>query len=314
VSFELLRDGRVWLEYPDNTFYLLHTDKEVQFSQTFKQENLSRNTLHNPDQFFKRVSIKEANPADFSFNIYLIDELGLHQNKPLDLLCNYSVDPTYTLDTFNLYFVYENYSPQVYYKIENCVFTAGSFNIPRNGIITVGLSGQGQKLTRVVADLGLTPLAGYSTTPSYGISKYFEIFVGGTSPSNKLDNVIGASVELQNNISWTSNATLQDAIAVTDEQNTIFPNKFTLEGRTLGGSIQQYVDQSNTMSRNNVLTWSGATTVQVKSGLASTNTQIEILLQNNASFTNRAAFGEVFTQSYDFSLIANPLMSTVFNY
>lgn len=314
MSFEFLREGRVWLEYPSNTFTLLHTQKDIEFSQTFKQEDFSRNTLHNPDQFFKRSSIKEANPANFSFSIFVLKEASINQHKVLDLLLNYSVSPTYTLDTFNLYFVYENYSPQIYYKLEKCVFTSGSFNIPRNGIMTVGLSGEAKKLSRNVASWNVSEHIGYTNAPTYAVSKAFDVYVGGLTSQYKLDNVIGASFEAQNNISWTANKTLQDSLAVIDETNTIFPNNFTLEDRSFAGSIQQYIDQTNPMSRNNVLTWSEGTTVQIKAGLSSTDYQLEVLLENNASFTNRSNFGGVFSQNYDYRLISNPLMSNVFNY
>lgn len=314
MSFEFLREGRVWLEYPTNTFILLHTEKDISFTQTFKQQDFSRNTLHTPDQFFKRSSIVEANPANFSFSAFILKEASIIQHKVLDLLLNYSVSPTYTLDTFNLYFVYENYNPQVYYKLEKCVLTTGSFNIPRNGIMTVGLSGEAKKLTRNVSPWGISEHVGYTNDPTFAVSKSFDVYVGGTTSAYKLDNVISATFEVQNNISWTSNKTLQDSLSVTDETNTIFPNNFTLEDRSFAGSIQQYIDQTNAMSKNNVLTWSEGTTVQIKAGLSSSDYQLEVLLENNASFTNRSSFEEVFVQNYDYRLISNPLISNIFNY
>lgn len=314
MSFEFIREGRVWLEYPSNTFTLLHTQRDIQFSQTFKQNTTSRNTLHNPDQFFKRSNITEANPANFSFTAFVLKEPSKLQHKVLDLLLYYSVSPTYTLDTFNLYFVYENYSPQVYYKLEKCVFTSGSFNIPRNGIMTLGLSGEARKLTRNVSPWNVSEHVGYTNSPTFAVSKAFDVYVGGLTSQYKLDNVIGASFEAQNSITWTSNKTLQDSLSVTDETNTIFPNNFTLEDRSFAGNIRQYIDQTNTMSRNNVLTWSEGTTVQIKAGLASNDYQIQISLEDNASFTNRPSVGEVFSQSYDYRLIGNPLMNNVFTY
>lgn len=314
MSFEFLRDGRVWLEYPANNFYLLHTLKDINFSQTFKQEDFNKKTLHNPNQFFKRSSITEANPANFSFSIYMLDETSLNQHKLLDLLLNYSVNPTYTLDTFNLYFVYENYSPQVYYKMENCVLTSGSFNIPRNGLMTVQLSGEGTKLTRNSAPWTITPHSGYTSYPTYAVSKVFNVYIGGTTPIYKLDNLIGTSFEVQNSISWTANSTIQNSLQVTNETNTIFPSSFTLEDRSFAGNIRQYIDETNPQSKNNLMTWAEGITVQLEAGLAENNLQLEVLFENNASFTNRGSFGEVFTQSYDFRLISNPLISNIFNY
>lgn len=316
MSFEFLREGRVWMEYSGN-YYLLHTTKDVTFSQTFKQEDITVRSLHNNSNFFEDSSIVEANPADFSFSIYLIsnDSTPLHQHKPLDLLTEYSSDNN--LDTFNLYFVYSDYSPEVYYKIEKCVFTAGSFNIPRNGIMTVGLSGQGTKLTRNTGTVaGLAQSSDYRASPNYAISKQFDIWATGSElPQNKLDNILGASLELQNNISWTANKTLQDSLQVTNETNTIYPNNFTLEDRSLAGSIRQYVSESETLSKDNVQTWTESNSVIIKAGLGGADGyQLEVDLDGRASFTNRVAFGEVFTQNYDFRLMSNPAMSSIFTY
>lgn len=318
MSFEFLREGRVWLEYSSN-FYLLHTMKDVTFSQTFRQEDIPARTLFANTDFFEGSSIVEANPADFSFTIYLIanDSVSPHQHLPLDLLIDYSGS---SLNTFNLYFVYSDYSPEIYYKIENCVFTSGSFNIPRNGLMTVGLSGQGTKLTRNSGSLGLTPSADYETSPDYAVSKEFDIWAteSGVSPSTdpeyKLDNILGASLELQNGINWTANKTLQASLEVTDVSNTIFPTNFTLENRSLAGSIQQYIDETNALSKDNVQTWAENTSVVIKAGLGGAKGyQFELDLDDKASFTNRANFGELFTQNYDFRLMANP-STTIFTY
>lgn len=317
MSFEFLREGRVWLEYNSN-FYLLHTMKDITFSQTFRQEDIpARNLFANTD-FFEGSSIVEANPADFSFTIYLIanDSVSPHQHLPLDLLIDYSGS---SLNTFNLYFVYSDNNPEIYYKVENCVFTSGSFNIPRNGLMTVGLSGQGTRLTRTSGAFPGTVLGDYETAPEYAISKEFDIWAtesgpsSATDPAYKLDNILGASLELQNNISWTPNKTVQASLAVTDASNTIYPTSFTLENRSLAGSIQQYVDESNALSKDNVQTWAENTSVVIKAGLASNNYQFELDLEDKASFTNRTNFGEVFTQNYDFRLMANPT-TTIFTY
>ncbi|HAW04185.1 MAG TPA: hypothetical protein DCW83_05815 [Saprospirales bacterium] len=317
MSFEFLREGRVWLEY-DSTFYLLHTDKDISFSQTFRQEDTTVRSLHNNSDFFEDSSIVDANPADFSFSIYLIanDSTPLHQHKPLDLLTEYSTDNN--LNTFNLYFVYSDYSPETYYKIENCVFTAGSFNIPRNGIMTVGLSGQGTKLTRNTGPGSPIPApsADYTSSPNFAISKQFDIWATGTSVAQyKLDNIIGASLELQNNVNWTSNNTLQKSLLVTDADTTIYPENFTLDGRSLAGSIVQYISESQTLSNDNVQTWAENTSVIIKAGLGNSyGYQLEVDLDNRASFTNRATFGDVFTQSYDFRCMGNPAMNSIFTY
>lgn len=304
VSFEFLREGRVWLEH-DSKFYLLHTSRDVSFSQTFKQDEVRSKTLHTLNNVIEGSSITEANPADFSFTLYLVDEVVKYQHVPLDLLLQAGTDLTQYLQTFNLYFVYSDNDPVVYYKIEKCMFSAGSFNIPRNGIMSVELSGQGRKLTRVEGSTPGSIYAGYDATPTYAISKAFDVYVGDSNPVDKLDNILGVAFEVQNSVSWTQNATVHASLNVTDSTNTIYPNNFTLSKSSLAGSIQQYVANTNALSTNNVSTWKENTTVQVKAGLSSSNYQLELTFNDNASFTNRVGFGDVFTQSYDFRLMEN---------
>lgn len=307
MSFEFIREGRVWLEYPTNTFYLLHTMKDVTFSQTFQQEGVAKRTLHSLNNLFEGSVINKANPADFSFTLYVVDEVSLYQHKPLDLLLDYNGN---SLNTFNLYFVYQNKSPDVYYKIENAVFTSGTFNIPRAGIMTVPLSGQGTKLTRTEGTFNPS-IVGYDTTPSFAVSKEFIVSIQGSN----LDNIQGASLELQNDISWIKNDTIQDTQNVTGASNTVYPSSFTLEGRSLGGSITQYIDNTNTGSINNLLTWSENASVRIRAGFSAADLQLDINMPNACSFTNRPVFGEVFSQNYDFRLMSNPAnLNTYFTY
>lgn len=281
--------------------------KDVTFSQTFAQEGIAKRTLHSPNNLFEGSLIQKANPADFSFTLYMLDETSTHQHLPLDLLLDYSGN---TLKQFNLYFVYENNSTPVYYKIENAVFTGGTFNIPRAGIMTVALSGQGTKLERTEASWSNTD-GNYDSTPAFAVSKEFIVSIAG----NTLDNIQGASLELQNEINWTRNETVHSTKSVTNASNTVFPTSFTLEARVLGGSIGQYIDSTNAQSVNNLLTWQENTSVRIQAGLSASNIQLDVNMPNACSFTNRARFSDIFSQNYDFRLMTNPTdLNTYFTY
>lgn len=312
ARFEFRREGRVWLEH-SGTYYLLHTTKDVTFSQTFQEKGIRRKTLHssytqNNDTFVEGSSITEANPADFSFTLYMIDDEGFfyHQHKPLDLLLQ-TTQTIEGVDNFNLYFVYSDYSPETYYKIEKCVFTSGSFNIPRNGLMTVNLSGTGSKLTREEASFGQTPDANYKSNPSFAISKEFDVKFNTGSGYVLQDRILGASIEVQNEVVWTPSATLHESLGVDSEANTIFPTKYTLNARNIGGSIQQYTDAE--VSDGYIQSWEDLG-IRIQAGLASNNYQLETTVQN-ARFTTRTNFGDVFTQNYDFRAT---LDNTIFTY
>lgn len=308
MGFELRRQGRVWLEY-SSTYYLLHTTREVSFSQTFQQKSPTFRTLHSLNTLFEGSVINEANPADFSFEIYLInnDSSPLHQHLPLDLLLGYNGN---TLNTFNLYFVYSDYSPEVYYKVEDCVFTNGTFNIPRKGILSVTLTGQGKKLTRTSGTFPGSASGSYLANPSIATSTEILVTVG----ADVLTNISGVTLEVSNDIRWTENNTLQKSLAVTNAANSTFPESFSLQSRSLAGSIQQYVANTSP-SFNNLQTWKEGTTVRVRAGDSASNICLDVWMPDACSFTNRLNFAEVFNQSYDFRLITSPAdLTTYFTY
>lgn len=293
------------MEY-DGTFYRLHTEREVSFNQTFKQGNPEKRTLHSLNTLFEGSTITKANPANFDFTLFMLDEVSTHQHKPLDLLLNYNGN---TFNTFNLYFVYSDYSPQVYYKIEKCVFTGGTFTVPRNGIMKVGLTGEGSRLTRIEGAFTGTD-TNFDPSPTYAMSREFKVTVG----SDSLDNILGASLEVQNEINWTANNTIQKGLLVTDASNTTYPENFSISKRNLGGSIQQYVSKSVNSSNSNVQTWQQDTTIRIQAGLSSLNYQLDLNMVDACSFTNRVTFGDVFTQNYDYRLTKSADLNTYFTY
>lgn len=316
ARFEFRREGRVWLEdttVSPSQYYLLHTTRDVTFSQTFQEQGVGRRTLHDRTKFVEGSSITRANPADFSFTLYMIDgEFGFeHQHKPLNFLLNTN-STTEGIDSFNLYFVYSDYSPEAYYKLEKCVFTSGSFNIPRNGLMTVNLSGTASKLdrredsfstTELVNQSG-TYLSDYSLNPVFAVSKEFTVEFKPLLSYEEQDKILGASIEVQNNIDWTPNSTLQESLDVTAEFNTIFPNNYVLTEKSVGGSIQQYTDTevlNQGGSQNYIQAWRDID-IRISAGLASSNIQL-VATFPDARFTTRTNFGEVFTQNYDFRAI-----------
>ncbi len=310
MAFEFLRHGKVYFEdtAATGTYYLLHVGQDITFSQTFKQEGIPKKTLHAQTDLFDGSRIHSANPADVSFTLLLIDEAVKHQHIPLDFLIGYSGN---TLRTFNLYFINESISPEVQYRLENCVFTNGTFNIPRAGFLTVSLTAQGTRLVRSTGAFNLVD-AGYveSTALSFGVSKEVSVSVD----NNALDNILGVSLELQNNIEWVEKATIHATQNAVGAGTSVYPSNFVLNSRVLAGSIQQYIDQGRTQSYSNLLTWKENVPIRIRAGLSASNYQLDVNM-TGCSFTNRPAPGEVFSQAYDFRLMSNPAdLSTFFVY
>ena len=125
---------------------------------------------------------------------------------------------------------------------------------------------------------------------------------------------MSASLEVTNQISWTKNSTLQNTSVSTDASNSVYPESFSLKGRTLGGSINQYVNSTVDTSTSKLQTWDTNTTVRIQAGLSSSNYQLDVNMIDACSFTNRANFSDVFSQNYDYRLTKSADLNTYFTY
>jgi hypothetical protein len=264
--------------------YSLDVYADVNFSQTFSEESSSVKTLHNRANNFDRATIVKANPASFSFTMPLIKENDLR--VVVDLLTGY--DANYSINFFDLYARTETDT----YKIEKCVIEEGQFNLSMASVLTLAISGSASKLYRIGDNAYAIPgTLQVRTGSTPNMLRSFAVTVNGTT----LDSVAQTTLSLQNNISWTQNTTVQASLGVTPN-TTIYPTNFTLEGRILSGSIQQFLQDP-------IITW-GTVPITIKAGQT-----LNVSIQN-AIFTNRLEIGDILTKSYDFRMVDQSLSIT----
>lgn len=291
---ELLRESKVYIQTTNlmgaTTTYRLHV-QNIEFNQAFKQESYKTKTLQEQSSWYEGSSITTANNANFSISIHMVDESSTHQHKLIELLLE---TDTRTLKTFTLFIDPEKEDKM--YKIESCIITSGSFNLPRGGIMTADFEGQGTKLTRI-NKVTLTD-SSYDTTPTFAVARRVDVTVN----SQALENVLGVTLEIQNDVEWTRSKTLQNSLSVTDASDSVYPANFVLSKRTVAGNITQYVNQKVTQSNANVQSWKENIPIHIKAGLATSNYQLNAQL-TPCSYTNRVNPSEAFTQSYDFRLL-----------
>ena len=291
---ELLRESKVYIQTTNlmgaTTTYRLHV-QNIEFNQAFKQESYKTKTLQAQSSWYDGSSITTANNANFSISLHMVDESSTHQHKLIELLLE---TDTRTLKTFTLFIDPEKEDKM--YKIESCVITSGSFNLPRGGIMTADFEGQGTKLTRIIK-VTLTD-SSYDTTPTFAVARRVDVTVN----SQALENVLGVTLEIQNDVEWTRSKTLQNSLSVTDASDSVYPANFVLSKRTVAGNITQYVNQKVTQSNANVQSWKENIPIHIKAGLATSNYQLNAQL-TPCSYTNRVNPSEAFTQSYDFRLL-----------
>ena len=293
ATYNILKEAEVYIVYSGSR-YRLDVTSDISFSQTFTDKTYPQKTLHEQHKMHEASNIKKANPANFEFTIP-----ALTQNA-LDVVFNLLVDyktGTNTLNTFDLYIKL----PNDVYKLEKCVITNGTFLIEKLENLKLAISGEASKLTRdatlptASTDPAVTVVA--PGTRTYQQVNYLQLKADNT---NLTEGIYQVSVELQNSIEWLRYETVNDALAVTNSDNSMYPSDFTLKKRILSGSIGQYV-LSNFNS--DVQSWKTGVDMVIKAGESATQGfQFDL---EKCTFTNRNSVADVFTQSYDWKMNDN---------
>lgn len=292
ASYNFLKQAKVYVVDSSNQRRQLDVSS-VEFSQTFTENSYKVKTLHSQNMFEGSV-INKANPANFSMNVNAIQEAD---NKVIfDRLLDYS--------TFDMYVVTEEST----FKIEYCVVSNGSFNIRQGTPLSLEISGEARKLSRVGTGSYSLPgtLVAKTASPTHNQLLHTSVTLGGSDISSE---TVSLSVELQNDIQWSPYATVHDGVAVTSDSNTIYPTDYTIQKRILAGNIKRFLTDSSSSA---VQAWDTDTTLNIKAGVLSSGslTQGFEFDITNCSYTNRAEVGDLFTQSYDWRMTQNPTSLT----
>ena len=275
-----------------NNNYPLRLDvsEDISFSQTFTDKTYTQKTLHEQHKMHAASNIKKANPANFEFTIPALTQADL--DTVFSLLVNYKTG-TNTLDTFTLHIKLPNDN----YRLDNCVATNGTFVIEKLENLKLTISGEASRLSRGVA----LPTIGRVSRSGSRTFQRVEHLSAAIDSVAFTEGLYKVSVELQNDIKWTPYQTVNDALNVTNAATSMYPSKFTLEKRILSGSVGQYV-LSNFNS--DVQQWKTGVPVVIEAG-ASSSQGFRFNL-TDCTFTNRNTVSDVFTQSYDWKMNANP--------
>ena len=273
--------------------YAINTTPEVSISQTFAEDSYTVKTLHDQTKMFKGTTITKANPANFSFAVYLTEEKD--ETIVKSLLTEYDTSSGEQLiKTFDLYIV----STESTFKLENCHIQNGDFSFDVGSPLTLEVSGQGEKLTRAgdstftVPGTVVSPSATY--TPTIPI---LDVEIGGTD----VPNLVAATLQVQNNTNFKGYETLQNSLSVTNTTNAMYPSGFFLENRVVAGNITQFLTSSNSSTSTDFSTNSNITLKTLLDG----GTFFQAAL-TGCMFTKRVQVGEAFQSTFDFRLVSSP--------
>ena len=270
--------------------YNLEVGPQLSFSQTFTEDKHSVDTIHE-NKFFDASTITKANAANFEFQLPVISE------SDFDIVRTKLLDCT----TFDLYIS----TQQDVFRLENSVLTSGTFEIERLKPLRLSVTGQASKLTKVAANNAFTTpgvIVADSATRTHLISEEHTITLGGSDIS---DSIYSIKAELQNDIQWTPYQTVNEGLEVTNAATAMYPSSFTINSKTLAGSIGRYLCDTTGADAQ---TFNTGTSLRIQAGkdlhVSNAYPGIDINMAS-CSFTNRAGVDEVFTQSYDWRFTDN---------
>ena len=101
--YNFLKESSVFIVHGGSR-YAINTTPEVSISQTFAEDSYTVKTLHDQTKMFEGTTITKANPANFSFGVYLTEEKD--ETIVKSLLTEYDTSSGEQLiKSFDLYFV-----------------------------------------------------------------------------------------------------------------------------------------------------------------------------------------------------------------
>jgi hypothetical protein len=269
--------------------HLIEIYNDVSASQTFDEQSYKQKSLHNLVHLHDQAVVNNANIANFSFTTPILNIA----TTPLILSLggDYS---TGTITNFDIYIESDN----VIYKLTKCVIEALTFNIEKSSILTVSVSGSASMVSKF-GNVGAVTIPG--TTFNVGTKAYISIDRLSTVVSGvSMSNIAALNVDIKNEISWTQNTTVNDAIA----GNMVYPASYVLQGRTFSGSITQFLTSDNVDTLSDTSTSASVVIGIFSEGYSSTTPILQFNLPSTV-FTRRLNFEELINRVYDFRLNSN---------
>lgn len=293
--FNLKKRTKLYLVEGDNK-YSIDIYSDVNASQTYDEQSSKKKTLHRPGDLYAGASISRANPVNFSFTspIKLV-KLGLTTPILLDLATSLT---NYTVRNFDLYIV----NDYVTYKISKAVIESVTFNISRDSVLTMSVSGTASKKEVYSIPTAQSPIPGVLVDQD---GSYTYVARTSVSINNaEVYSLAGVNIDFRNEIKWVPNNTINSAI----NGGVVFPEKYVLEARQLSGSITEFLTDGNIV---NLPDTSTSSAISIKIFTDETDTPVLNILLNSAVYTRRLSMDEIYTRVYDFRANSNKMVSTV---
>jgi hypothetical protein len=277
--FSFKRDAKVYMVTNDVQYNI--DISEITFAQDIADSLVDIKTMQSQEMFAKTV-VTAFKPATFNITFPALrqDDFQTVFDRALD----YQV--------FDLYIATASDT----FKLEGCVITNTTFIVLKTKPLSLGIAGEGSKLSRE-GDGNVTipgTVHARSGTRTYNTITYLDITLGGVPT---LDYFKSVSIELQTQIDWNPYETLGEVCG--PEGELVYPGEFSVSKRVLSGTL--------TSHRIDPQTWSTDTSLYMEIGQKVEGTLYGFIFDlDSVSFTSRVGTTDIYTHSYDWRLTQNP--------
>jgi len=206
---------------------------------------------------------------------------------------------TQQLKSFDMYVQTTNST----FKIQSCVITSAEFAFNPRQEFSVNLSGQGTKLNRAGNESYSIPGSLQSESSTRTSLQVYPVV---SIDSLDMNNIISATVQIQNTIDWTPFETLHNSLSVTNSSNAMFPSAYTVTSRIVSGAVTQYQTNNNITQFDDFSTSSDINIIAKKFD----GTTFWALQINPGMYTARMQVSDVYSQTYDFRSTDNTALGT----
>jgi hypothetical protein len=306
--YNFKRNCKVYLVHTTtNARYQLDVYPDLTFSQTFDEQAINVKTLHDQNAMFEGTVVNKANPANFSFTV-LLNNSADHEIM-LDLLIKKNtLSSDGSVEYLTSFDLYIDTGVEIF-KLEKAVLERGTFQIARDAIVTVSVSGSAKKLSRIGSSG--TTIPGTISTLAATVTGIIPRATTVTLDSVAAPNISSITLELVNQVEWLEYDTLHKSLNISGPSDTMYPEGFVVSNRTLSGTIVQYLTDTN-LSR--LQSWSTTSSLRIQIGTLGPIYYLDVNMPS-VVFTNRLQTDELFLQMYDFRMVHNPTdLSTVIDY
>lgn len=287
--YNLKKNAKLYIVEGNNK-HQIEIYSDVSMSQTFDEQGYKRKTLHTQSDLHQGATITKANVANFSFTTPIKNATV----TPVVL----TLGSTYTNGTLTSFDVYIE-TDNLIYRIEKCVIDTLTFNVQKEAVLTVSVSGTGSKVS--LYSTPSTPQSIPGTLVNEGVTTYvINKAISASLAGTELSSMAAINIEVNNSVNWTPYNTLHSSL----QGSIAYPTGYTLEERRISGSFTQFITSENISTLTQDTSINSSLDLKIYDVIGAATPVLRFNLPS-VVYTKRIGVDDIINRVFDFRLNTN---------